>query len=191
MFSQQEACFLPVCHAIRGSSSRSLFYYHPDESPPVYLAVTDLGGSVYTAAAPSLTGAPCTRSQRSIESKSMESFFGARSDIHIQNTIPLSVTTFSLQLGEMRLITSRFSSSCSRFPLGRMRSSISSGKQVPLKSHCLSAETEKQPEAEALDYLPLVRCEHVMTSVYTCIYLSLFLHSSGTSAVGLRSISAD
>lgn len=159
MFLQQDGCFLPVCRVIRGSSGRSLFYYHPDESPPVYLAVTDLGGSVYTAAAPSLTGAPCTRSQRSIESKSMESFFGARSDIDIQNTIQ---TTFSLQLGEMRFITSRFSSSCSRFPLGRMRSSISSGKQVPLKSHCLSAETEKQPEAEALDYLPLVRCEHVM-----------------------------
>lgn len=44
----------------------------------------------------------------------------------------------------------------SRFPLGRLRSSISSGKQVPLKSHCLSAETEKQPDIEALDYLPLV-----------------------------------
>uniref|UniRef100_A0A3B4V028 von Willebrand factor A domain-containing protein 5B2-like n=1 Tax=Seriola dumerili TaxID=41447 RepID=A0A3B4V028_SERDU len=42
------------------------------------------------------------------------------------------------------------------FPLGRLRSSISSGKQIPLKSHCLSAETEKQPETEAPDYLPLV-----------------------------------
>uniref|UniRef100_A0A3B5AS85 von Willebrand factor A domain containing 5B2 n=1 Tax=Stegastes partitus TaxID=144197 RepID=A0A3B5AS85_9TELE len=41
------------------------------------------------------------------------------------------------------------------FPLGRLRSSISSGKQVPLKSHCLSAETEKQPENETPDYLPL------------------------------------
>lgn len=49
-----------------------------------------------------------------------------------------------------------FHSVCSRFPLGRLRSSISSGKQVPLKSHCLSAETEKQPDIEALDYLPLV-----------------------------------
>ncbi|XP_056912302.1 von Willebrand factor A domain-containing protein 5B1 isoform X2 [Takifugu flavidus] len=103
----------------------------------------DLGGSVYTAAAPSLTGAPCTRSQRSIESKSMESFFGAR------------------------------------FPLGRMRSSISSGKQVPLKSHCLSAETEKQPEAEALDYLPLVRLQlasgaFLLTETYSdCLQIPL------------------
>lgn len=54
-----------------------------------------------------------------------------------------------------------FDSLCSRFPLGRLRSSISSGKQVPLKSHCLSAETEKQPEAEALDYLPLVSHAHI------------------------------
>ncbi|XP_056912303.1 von Willebrand factor A domain-containing protein 5B1 isoform X3 [Takifugu flavidus] len=105
--------------------------------------LADLGGSVYTAAAPSLTGAPCTRSQRSIESKSMESFFGAR------------------------------------FPLGRMRSSISSGKQVPLKSHCLSAETEKQPEAEALDYLPLVRLQlasgaFLLTETYSdCLQIPL------------------
>uniref|UniRef100_A0A3Q4BAH4 VWFA domain-containing protein n=1 Tax=Mola mola TaxID=94237 RepID=A0A3Q4BAH4_MOLML len=42
------------------------------------------------------------------------------------------------------------------FPLGRFRSSISSGKQVPLKSHCLSAESEKPSETEVLDYLPLV-----------------------------------
>lgn len=52
----------------------------------------------------------------------------------------------------------------SRFPLGRLRSSISSGKQVPLKSHCLSAEAEKQPEAEGLDYLPLVSCAHIGTT---------------------------
>uniref|UniRef100_A0A3Q0R3R0 von Willebrand factor A domain containing 5B2 n=1 Tax=Amphilophus citrinellus TaxID=61819 RepID=A0A3Q0R3R0_AMPCI len=43
-----------------------------------------------------------------------------------------------------------------------------SGKQVPLKSHCLSAETEKQPESEAPDYLPLV-----------------------TTAAGIRSFSSD
>uniref|UniRef100_A0A3B3TIX3 von Willebrand factor A domain-containing protein 5B1-like n=1 Tax=Poecilia latipinna TaxID=48699 RepID=A0A3B3TIX3_9TELE len=42
------------------------------------------------------------------------------------------------------------------FQLGRLRSSISSGKQVPLKSHCLSAETDKQPESETPDYQPLV-----------------------------------
>lgn len=52
----------------------------------------------------------------------------------------------------------------SRFPLGRLRSSISSGKQVPLKSHCLSAETEKQPESEAPDYLPLVSCANMENS---------------------------
>uniref|UniRef100_A0A3B4FQT6 von Willebrand factor A domain-containing protein 5B2-like n=1 Tax=Pundamilia nyererei TaxID=303518 RepID=A0A3B4FQT6_9CICH len=53
------------------------------------------------------------------------------------------------------------------FPLGRLRSSISSGKQVPVKSHCLSAETEKHPESEAPDYLPL------------------------SSAAGIRSFSSD
>lgn len=161
VFTARRPCFL-----------RSLIYHHPDESPLVSLAVADLGGSVYTATAPSLTGAPCTRSQRSIESKSMESFFGARSDIHIQNTILPSMTAFSLQLGETRFITSRFYSSCSRFPLGRMRSSISSGKQVPLKSHCLSAETEKQPEAEALDYLPLVSCARHVKCVQVYLLVS-------------------
>lgn len=49
------------------------------------LAITDAGGSVYSTMAPSLAGASCTRSQRSIESKSMESFFGARSDFLFQN----------------------------------------------------------------------------------------------------------
>ncbi|XP_034411271.1 von Willebrand factor A domain-containing protein 5B1 [Cyclopterus lumpus] len=89
------------------------------------------------------TGASCTRSRRSIESKSMESFFGAR------------------------------------FPLGRLRSSISSGKQVPLKSHCLSAETEKQPEAEAPDYLPLVHLQlasgaFLLTEIYSdCVQIPL------------------
>uniref|UniRef100_H3DCV8 von Willebrand factor A domain containing 5B2 n=1 Tax=Tetraodon nigroviridis TaxID=99883 RepID=H3DCV8_TETNG len=104
----------------RRRTSRDSEDTDPDDWPSVFLAVTDVGDRVFSATAPSLTGVSCTRSQRSIESKSMESFFGAR------------------------------------FPLGRLRSSISSGKQVPLKSHCLSAEIEKQPEAEALDYLPLV-----------------------------------
>ncbi|XP_042353268.1 von Willebrand factor A domain-containing protein 5B1 isoform X2 [Plectropomus leopardus] len=104
---------------------------------------TDLGGSAYSATAPAITGASCTRSQRSIESKSMESFFG------------------------------------NRFPLGRLRSSISSGKQVPLKSHCLSAETEKQPETEAPDYLPLVRLQlasgaFLLTEIYSdCVQIPL------------------
>ncbi|XP_056246961.1 von Willebrand factor A domain-containing protein 5B2 isoform X4 [Seriola aureovittata] len=80
---------------------------------------------------------------RSIESKSMESFFGTR------------------------------------FPLGRLRSSISSGKQIPLKSHCLSAETEKQPETEAPDYLPLVRLQlasgaFLLTEMYSdCVQIPL------------------
>lgn len=47
-----------------------------------HAAVTGVGGSVYSATVPAITVASCTRSQRSIESKSMESFFGARSDIH-------------------------------------------------------------------------------------------------------------
>ncbi|XP_069562323.1 von Willebrand factor A domain-containing protein 5B2 isoform X2 [Brachyistius frenatus] len=101
---------------------------------------TDVGGSAYCATSPATTG---TRSQRSIESKSMESFFG------------------------------------NRFPLGRLRSSISSGKQVPLKSHCLSAETEKQPKTEAPDYLPLVRLQlasgpFLLTEVYAdCVQIPL------------------
>ncbi|XP_044223194.1 von Willebrand factor A domain-containing protein 5B1 [Thunnus albacares] len=118
-----------------------------DDSPASPCSLTSwdssMGGSTYSATAPAITGPACTRSQRSIESKSMESFFGTR------------------------------------FPLGRLRSSISSGKQVPLKSHCLSAETEKQPETEALDYLPLVRLQlasgaFLLTEIYSdCVQISL------------------
>lgn len=82
----------------------------------------------------------------------------------------------------------------SRFPLGRLRSSISSGKQVPLKSHCLSAETEKPPEIEAPDYLPLVSCEDLLYN--KCTDLSwTWIHvcgvSSGAPAAGIRSLSSD
>lgn len=63
--------------------------------------------------------------------------------------------TFVLYI-EPGKVNSVFTCVHSRFPLGRLRSSISSGKQVPLKSHCLSAEIEKQAEAECPDYLPLV-----------------------------------
>nr|XP_061795330.1 von Willebrand factor A domain-containing protein 5B2-like [Nerophis lumbriciformis] len=89
------------------------------------------------------TGPSSTRSQRSIESRSMESFFGTR------------------------------------FPLGRLRSSISSGRQVPLKSHCLSAETDKQTENEAPDYLPLVHLQlasgaFLLSEMYAnCVQISL------------------
>ncbi|XP_035526326.1 von Willebrand factor A domain-containing protein 5B2 [Morone saxatilis] len=118
-----------------------------DDTPASPCSLTSwdssVGGSAYSATAPAITAASCTRSQRSIESKSMESFFGTR------------------------------------FPLGRLRSSISSGKQVPLKSHCLSAETEKQPETEAPDYLPLVRLQlasgaFLLTEVYSdCVQIPL------------------
>ncbi|CAJ1072120.1 von Willebrand factor A domain-containing protein 5B2 [Xyrichtys novacula] len=118
-----------------------------DDTPASPCSLTSwdssVGGSLYSATAPTLAGTPCTRSQRSIESKSMESFFG------------------------------------NRFPLGRLRSSISSGKQVPLKSHCLSAENEKQPETEAPDYLPLVRLQlasgaFLLTEIYSeCIQIPL------------------
>ncbi|XP_031710850.1 von Willebrand factor A domain-containing protein 5B1 isoform X1 [Anarrhichthys ocellatus] len=118
-----------------------------DDTPASPCSLTswdsNVGGSAYSATAPAMTGASCTRSQRSIESKSMESFFGAR------------------------------------FPLGRLRSSISSGKQVPLKSHCLSAETEKQPETEAPDYLPLVHLQlasgaFLLTEIYSdCVQIPL------------------
>ncbi|XP_054623057.1 von Willebrand factor A domain-containing protein 5B1 isoform X2 [Dunckerocampus dactyliophorus] len=104
---------------------------------------SNVGGNALSTAASATTGPSSTRSQRSIESKSMESFFGTR------------------------------------FPLGRLRSSISSGRQVPLKSHCLSAETEKQPENEAPDYLPLVRLQlasgaFLLTEIYAdCVQISL------------------
>ncbi|XP_041659513.1 von Willebrand factor A domain-containing protein 5B1 [Cheilinus undulatus] len=118
-----------------------------DDTPASPCSLTSwdssVGGSPYSATAPSIAGASCNRSQRSIESKSMESFFG------------------------------------NRFPLGRLRSSISSGKQVPLKSHCLSAETEKQPETEMPDYLPLVRLQlasgaFLLTEIYSdCVQIPL------------------
>ncbi|XP_037837974.1 von Willebrand factor A domain-containing protein 5B1 [Kryptolebias marmoratus] len=101
------------------------------------------GGSGSCSMAPVTSGLSCNCSQRSIESKSMESFFGTR------------------------------------FPLGRLRSSISSGKQVPLKSHCLSAETDKQPESEAPDYLPLVHLQlasgaFLLTEIYSdCVQIPL------------------
>ncbi|XP_056148994.1 von Willebrand factor A domain-containing protein 5B2 [Lampris incognitus] len=104
---------------------------------------TGVSGGAYPASTSAISGASSARSQRSVESKLMESFFG------------------------------------SRFYLGRLRSSISSGKQVPLKSHCLSAETEKQAETEAPDYLPLVRLQLVsgaflLTEAYSdCVQIPL------------------
>ncbi|XP_058492573.1 von Willebrand factor A domain-containing protein 5B1 isoform X3 [Solea solea] len=116
-----------------------------DDTPASPCSLTswdaNTGGNVHSATAPAIAGASYTRSQRSIESKSMESFFGTR------------------------------------FPLGRLRSSFSSGKQIPLKSHCLSAETEKQPETEAPDYLPLVRLQlasgaFLLTAIYSeCVQI--------------------
>ncbi|XP_028283907.1 von Willebrand factor A domain-containing protein 5B1 [Parambassis ranga] len=119
-----------------------------DDTPTSPCSITswdsNLMGNIYCSTTPAVTGTvSSTRSQRSIESKSMESFFGAR------------------------------------FPLGRLRSSFSSGKQVPLKSHCLSAETEKQPESEAPDYLPLVRLQlasgaFLLTDMYSdCVQIPL------------------
>ncbi|KAK2822328.1 hypothetical protein Q5P01_022393 [Channa striata] len=118
-----------------------------DDTPASPCSLTSwdssVAGGVYPATSPATTGTSCSRSQRSIESKSMESFFGTR------------------------------------FPLVRLRSSISSGRQVPLKSHCLSAETEKQPEAESPDYLPLVRLQLAsgafrLTEIYSdCVQITL------------------
>ncbi|XP_029930155.1 von Willebrand factor A domain-containing protein 5B2 [Myripristis murdjan] len=118
-----------------------------DDTPasPCSLASWDsnVGGGAYPTSPPAVSGASGTRSQRSVESKSMESFFGTR------------------------------------FPLGRLRSSISSGKQVPLKSHCLSAETEKQAENETPDYLPLVNLQlasgaFLLTEIYSdCVQIPL------------------
>lgn len=168
------------------------FISRPDDWPPAFLAVSDVGDRVFSATAPSLSGVSCTRSQRSIESKSMESFFGARSDCRVENRFtPSMSTTASLQVVSS---LQGFYSLCSRFPLGRLRSSISSGKQAPLKSHCLSAETEKQPEAEVLDYLPLASQAHILRRTKRArVYLlaSLLCLPSGPSAVVLGGISAD
>lgn len=43
-----------------------------------------------------------------------------------------------------------------RFNLGRLMSTNASGRQTALKSHCLSAETEKHTEIDTPNYLPLV-----------------------------------
>ncbi|KAM9323681.1 LOW QUALITY PROTEIN: von Willebrand factor A domain-containing protein 5B1 [Pholidichthys leucotaenia] len=117
-----------------------------DDTPASPCSVTSWDSSVqlstHSMNSPG-AGGPGSRSQRSIESKSMESFFGTK------------------------------------FPLGRLRSSFSTGKQVPLKSYCLSAETEKQPESEAPDYLPLVRLQlasgaFLLTEIYSdCIQIPL------------------
>ncbi|KAJ0058707.1 hypothetical protein NL108_000440, partial [Boleophthalmus pectinirostris] len=109
--------FLPV----RTGHQQSFCLSDKDETPasPCSLTSWDSSNTSFTAANPTIPGSSFSRSQRSIESKSMESFFGTK------------------------------------FPLGRLRSSISSGKQVPLKSHCLSAEPEKQLDPETPDYLPL------------------------------------
>ncbi|KAJ8011586.1 hypothetical protein DPEC_G00059790 [Dallia pectoralis] len=104
---------------------------------------SNTGGNPYPASPSAVSGTMSSRSQRSVESKSVESFFG------------------------------------SRFPLGRLRSSNSSGKQVPLKGHCLSAEAEKHTDPENPDYLPLVRLQlasgaFLLTEVYSdCIQIPL------------------
>uniref|UniRef100_A0AAV2JPY6 VWFA domain-containing protein n=1 Tax=Knipowitschia caucasica TaxID=637954 RepID=A0AAV2JPY6_KNICA len=115
-----------------------------DETPASPCSLTSWDSNVsssFTGANPTIPGSSFSRSQRSIESKSMESFFGTK------------------------------------FPLGRLRSSISSGKQVPLKSHCLSAEPEKQLDIETPDYLPLVRLQlasgaFLLTDIYSdCVQI--------------------
>ncbi|KAK7945698.1 hypothetical protein WMY93_001426 [Mugilogobius chulae] len=117
-----------------------------DETPASPCSITSWDSNVstsFTGANPTISGSSFSRSQRSIESKSMESFFGTK------------------------------------FPLGRLRSSVSSGKQVPLKSHCLSAEPEKQIDTETPDYLPLVRLQlasgaFLLTEIYSdCVQIPL------------------
>ncbi|KAK1790955.1 hypothetical protein P4O66_014791 [Electrophorus voltai] len=47
----------------------------------------------------------------------------------------------------------------SRFNLGRLKNSYSSGRQAPLKPQCLSAESDTPANSESPDYLPLVRLQ--------------------------------
>ncbi|XP_053343169.1 von Willebrand factor A domain-containing protein 5B2 [Clarias gariepinus] len=76
-----------------------------------------------TGVVPGSPSAVSSRSQRSVESRSMESFFS------------------------------------SRFNLGRLRPSHSSGRQTPLKPQCLSAESETQTDSQSPDYLPLLHLQ--------------------------------
>ncbi|XP_077471056.1 von Willebrand factor A domain-containing protein 5B2 isoform X2 [Stigmatopora argus] len=114
-----------------------------DDTPTSPCSLASWDSSAFSGGASVTTGPSSTRSQRSVESRSMESFFGTRG------------------------------------PLGRLRSSISSGRQAPLKSHCLSAENDKQTENEAPDYLPLVRLQlasgaFLLTEMYAnCVQISL------------------
>ncbi|XP_026781199.2 von Willebrand factor A domain-containing protein 5B1 [Pangasianodon hypophthalmus] len=85
-------------------------------SPP---SLASLGSNV----GPGSPSAASYRSQRSVESRSMESFFS------------------------------------SRFNLGRLRPSHSSGRHTPLKPQCLSAESETQADSQSPDYLPLLRLQ--------------------------------
>ncbi|KAK6302975.1 hypothetical protein J4Q44_G00273300 [Coregonus suidteri] len=85
-------------------------------------------------------------------------------------------STRSQRSAESKSVESFFGS---RFPLGRLRSPNSSGKQAPLKGHCLSAEAEKHTDTENPDYLPLVRLQlasgaFLLTEVYSdCIQIPL------------------
>ncbi|KAJ8389566.1 hypothetical protein AAFF_G00118030 [Aldrovandia affinis] len=91
-----------------------------DDTPASPCSLTSWDSSSWYPASPSATSA---RSQKSTESRSVETFFG------------------------------------SRFSLGKLRATNSTGKQAPLKPYCLSAEAEKQSDCESADYLPLVRLQ--------------------------------
>ncbi|XP_028831089.1 von Willebrand factor A domain-containing protein 5B1 isoform X2 [Denticeps clupeoides] len=69
---------------------------------------------------------------------------------------PSSSSTRSQRSVESRYVESFFGS---RFNLGRLMSTTASGRQVPLKPHCLSAEAEKHSAVETPDYLPLVHLQ--------------------------------
>ncbi|XP_037386944.1 von Willebrand factor A domain-containing protein 5B2-like [Pygocentrus nattereri] len=97
---------------------------------------SSVGGNVY----PGSPSAASSRSQRSIESRSVESFF----------------TT--------------------RFNLGRLRSSHSSGRQTPLKPHCLSAESDTYTDSISPDYLPLVRLQLASGAFLLCESFSECIH---------------
>ncbi|XP_073712419.1 von Willebrand factor A domain-containing protein 5B2 isoform X1 [Misgurnus anguillicaudatus] len=69
-----------------------------------------------------------------------------------------SISPSAVSSRSQRSVESFFGSR-SKFSLGRHKSNSGSGKQAPLKPHCLSAETDRQTETDTPDYLPLVRLQ--------------------------------
>ncbi|XP_060727881.1 von Willebrand factor A domain-containing protein 5B1 [Tachysurus vachellii] len=69
---------------------------------------------------------------------------------------PSDASSHSQRSAEIRTLESFFSS---RFNLGRLRPSHTSGRQTPLQPQCLFAESETQKDFQSPDYLTLLRLQ--------------------------------